>query len=65
MAPATWTGIVRATLQDAYQDTKDDVSAADEMEANAIKYLFHPSQAWTRQQGNDFIVAAWAYIGFG
>jgi hypothetical protein len=35
------------------------------MEANAIKYLFHPSQAWTRQQGNDFIVAAWAYIGFG
>jgi len=34
------------------------------LEINGIKYLFHPSQPWTREQTNDFTLAVWRYCGF-
>lgn len=65
MTPTTWKGIVRAVIAEAYNDTKDDAPAKGRLlEANRIKYLFHPAQKWTRQQGNDFLLAAWRYVGF-
>jgi hypothetical protein len=65
MAPSSWTGIVRAVIIEAYNDTKDDAPVKGRLlEANGIKYLFHPLQKWTRQQGNEFLIAAWGYVGF-
>jgi hypothetical protein len=31
-------------------------------EVNEIKYLFHPTQGWTREQAHDFAFSAFAYI---
>jgi hypothetical protein len=33
-------------------------------EAHRLKYLFRSSQAWTRQQANDFLLAVWRYVGY-
>ena len=33
-------------------------------EINGIKYLFHSTQPWTREQALGFVVAAWQYVGF-
>ena len=60
-----WTNTVRAVIVEAYRQTETDENAKDLLEANGIKFLFHPDQAWTRQQGNDFLQAAWNYVGFG
>ncbi|WP_326560024.1 nucleotidyltransferase domain-containing protein [Micromonospora sp. NBC_01796] len=32
-------------------------------EVNGHKYLFHRDQAWNRQDGRDFVKAAWNYLG--
>jgi hypothetical protein len=31
-------------------------------EVNEIKYLFHPTQGWTREEAHDFAMSAFAYI---
>ncbi len=61
----TWKGIIRAVIVEAYNDTKTVEAAKDLLEANNIKYLFHPSQKWTREQANQFLRDAWNYVGYG
>ena len=63
--PSTWTGRVQNTLAHIYNGTRGDdcVRSDDWLEANNIKYLFHPAQGWTHQQANQFAALAWDYVG--
>lgn len=35
------------------------------MEANNVKFLFHPARGWTRAQANEFASEAWLYLELG
>jgi hypothetical protein len=61
---SAWTGIIRAIIVEAYSDTKTEEDAKDLLEANNIKFLFHPAQKWTREQANQFLRDAWNYVGY-
>ena len=56
---------VRDTLIFLYNNTKTDELCNEWGEVSELKYLFRPTQKWTREQLNAFTVAAWNYIGFG
>lgn len=47
-----------------YTGVKDDPGCRRWTEVNGIKYLFRPSQPWTRQNAFDFVLAAYSFIGF-
>jgi Nucleotidyltransferase domain len=53
---------VQEALAHCYVSTKMDESCKDWREVNELKYLFHSSQPWTREQSNAFVLAAWAYV---
>lgn len=55
---------VRAVLIHTFNGTRDDEKCRNWLEVNELKYLFRPSQPWTRQQANDFLKPAWNYVGF-
>lgn len=55
---------VRWVLAHACNETREIGNHANWLEVNAIKYLFHGEQPWTRAGANRFLNAAWAYIGF-
>lgn len=61
---ATYREDLRAAIIHTYSATKDDEGCKEWGEINELKYLFRPSQKWTRQQANAFLSAAWAYVGF-
>jgi hypothetical protein len=54
---------VRDVLAHAYNNTRQHDLCDKWMEVNGIKFLFHWSQPWTRQQAFDFVSAAWDYVG--
>lgn len=66
---SSWTDITKSVLYHIWQHAQGDVESADYglqwMEANNVKYLFHPVQAWTRNDAKDFAHAAWNYLGWG
>lgn len=55
---------VRYVIADCFNKTLSDDNCKNLCEVNDIKYLFHPTQPWTRSQAHDFFNAAWGYIGF-
>ncbi|MFZ2031911.1 MAG: nucleotidyltransferase [Vitreimonas sp.] len=55
---------VNAVLTHLYNATKTDDLCREWGEVSELKYLFRASQKWTRQQANDFVLAAWRYVGF-
>jgi len=59
----TWTGRVQNVLAHIYNGTGDCVCSEEWLEANGIKYLFHPDQNWTHQQAREFAARAWDYVG--
>lgn len=59
-----FSGDLRAALIFLYQNTTSDELCQEWGEVSELKYLFRPQQKWTRQQANDFIVAAWNHVGF-
>lgn len=59
----SWYAKVRAVLQNLWSNLKDDPSCKDWHEVNAIKFLFHTTQPWTRLQARAFVKDAWNYIG--
>ncbi|MEE9443203.1 MAG: nucleotidyltransferase [candidate division Zixibacteria bacterium] len=61
---SSYTDDVRNVIVHIYQNTKEDDSCKGWTEVNGIKYLFHSTQKWTRQQANAFALAAWQYVGF-
>ena len=64
-AGTTWTGRVQNTLAHIFNGTlsSDCVQSDDWLEANAVKYLFHPVQNWTYEQAHEFASRAWDYVG--
>ena len=59
----TWDEKVQAVLQFLWSTNRDSSTSNDWTEVNAIKYLFHDSQPWTRDAAFAFIGTAWKYIG--
>ena len=53
---------MRNALLTCFSATQTDENCSKWMEVNGIKFLFHPSQPWTRQQAYDFVLAAWSYV---
>jgi len=54
---------VREVLAHLYNNMMNDETCKEWGEVNELKYLFNWWQPWTRQQGFDFIRAAWDYLG--
>lgn len=69
LAGYTWTDRIKSCLVHIWDDLQGDSEPSDErqrwLEVNEIKFLFHPSQKWTRADGRDFAYAAWNYLGLG
>jgi len=59
----TWEERVQSVLRFLWQNTSEDTLCDKWCEVDAIKYLFHPLQPWTREQAHAFINAAWDYVG--
>jgi predicted nucleotidyltransferase len=59
-----WTADVRYAIADLWNNTRTDETCKEWGEINELKYLFRPGQPWTRQAVNDFLQAAWDYVGF-
>lgn len=55
---------VRKSLIYLYNKTKDYESCKDWGEVSELKYLFRTPKKWTYEQVNNFVFAAWNYIGF-
>lgn len=60
----TYLDDVRWVLAHACDETREIGGHANWLEVNAIKYLFHSAQPWTRAGANLFLNAAWTYVGF-
>jgi hypothetical protein len=55
---------MRYAIAYLWDRTRTDETCRERREINERKYLFDPSQPWTREQVNSFLHAAWNYIGF-
>jgi hypothetical protein len=55
---------MRESVAFIYNSTLADDKSAKWHEVNDIKWLFHKSQGWTRQQAFGLADAAWKYVGF-
>ena len=62
-AGATWDARVQKVLGYLWANTKDDANCGSWCEVDAIKYLFHASQPWTRVAAQAFINDAWVFVG--
>jgi len=62
---STYTADVKDALVSLYEKTKTDDTCREWGEVSELKYLFRPSQKWTREQANTFTIAAWNYAGLG
>ena len=60
----TYTAIVRHLLADLWNRMRNDNDCSEWGEVNELKYLFRLVQPWTRQEANEFLQAAWDYIGY-
>jgi len=61
----TYSADVKASLVFLYENTETDAACEKWVEVSGLKWLFHPTQKWTRQQPNAFTYAAWNYDGLG
>jgi hypothetical protein len=59
----TWEDRVQSVLRFLWQNTKEEKLCKSWCEVDAIKYLFHNTQPWTREQAHAFINVSWDYIG--
>lgn len=60
----TYSADLRHVVANIWNRTRKDDDCTDWGEVNELKYLFRPSQPWTRQQANQFLQAVWDYVGF-
>ena len=64
---SSWVKKIEQVIVHIFENTKGNVEPADPyrlLEANGIKYLFHQAQSWNRQDAQDFVLAAWKYLGY-
>ncbi len=55
---------VRAAVAYLWNNTRTNEACEEWTEVNGIKYLFHFTQGWKRQDVNTFLQAVWDYVGF-
>ena len=55
---------VRWVLAHIYNETLNGGGLAEWVEVNGLKWLFRPTQKWTRAQAHNFASEAWDYVGF-
>jgi hypothetical protein len=55
---------IRYVLAHLFNESRSDDSCKAWLEVNGIKWLFHPTQSWSRQQAHSFVGDAWDYVGF-
>lgn len=60
----TYTGIVRHVIADVWNRMQKEQDCSEWGEVNELKYLFRPSQPWSREQASQFFNSAWNYIGY-
>lgn len=60
----TYTSMMRHVLANVWNHTRKDEDCAEWGEVNELKYLFRSVQPWTRQEANEFLQAAWDYMGY-
>ncbi|MGH9891675.1 MAG: nucleotidyltransferase domain-containing protein [bacterium] len=60
---STWWKSVREVLAFIFNNTMTDESCAQRTETNEMKFLFHPTQRWTRTEAHAFVDAAWNFLG--
>ncbi len=60
----TYTEDIRQVIIGVWNPTKTDETCSKWVEVNQLKWLFHSTQSWTRQQAHQFMHAAWNYIEF-
>jgi hypothetical protein len=60
----TYSEDIRQIIIDIWNATKTDDACGKWVEVNQLKWLFRPTQGWTRQQVHSFMQAAWNYVGF-
>lgn len=61
---AEFTADIRNIFAHTFNETLAIEKCREWVEVNGIKYLFHITQLWTREQANAFLGAAWDYIGY-
>ena len=54
---------MKEVLRFLYHATTSEATCSEWGEENELKYLFRPSQPWTREQANAFVLAAWNHVG--
>lgn len=59
----TYSADVKTALVFLYENTNTQDACAKWVEVSGLKWLFHETQKWTRQQANAFTYAAWNYDG--
>ncbi len=62
-AGPTWDARVQAVLRHLWINTNDATKCKSWCEVDAIKYLFHSAQPWTREDAHSFINEAWTFVG--
>ncbi|OGC95052.1 MAG: hypothetical protein A2W25_04605 [candidate division Zixibacteria bacterium RBG_16_53_22] len=55
---------IRWILAHLCNETRTDETCNEWCEVNSFKYLFRPSQKWTRVEANTSLNSAWRYLGF-
>lgn len=63
---STWTETMKRILfhiWNSLEGNEPSDEATRWLEVNGIKYLFHGTQEWTRQDGREFAAAAWNFLG--
>ncbi len=61
---STYKAIVRSVLAHLFNETLSDENCSEWGEVSELKYLFRPSQPWTRIHAHNFVSDAWDYIGY-
>jgi hypothetical protein len=61
---AAYVNDVREVLAHLFNNTMRDDQCGEWLEVNERKYLFRWTQPWSRQQGFNFVSAAWNYVGY-
>jgi hypothetical protein len=64
---STWRSVMQGCLADIYNYTMTAEPSEESdrwMEVNEVKFLFHSSQKWTREDVHAFASAAWEYMEF-
>jgi hypothetical protein len=60
----TFKPMVRAVLEELFNNTLSDDKCSEWCEVSELKYLFRTSQPWTRESAHQFLSDAWNYIGY-